>query len=77
MKDASSIRLVLMDIDGTIVDSPHHRTVTLELAQAVRAVAEKGIPSACSRARIMGISCPRCVPSALPGLLSATAGHMW
>lgn len=54
MKDASSIRLVLMDIDGTIVDSPHHRAVTPELAQTVRTVAEKGISIGLSSGRNYG-----------------------
>ena len=37
------IRLVMLDIDGTIVDSPRHHTVTPELVRTVRAVAAKGI----------------------------------
>lgn len=37
------IKLVMMDIDGTIVNSPHDRSVTKEMREAVRRVADRGI----------------------------------
>lgn len=40
---STSIRLVLLDIDGTIVDSARSRAVTPELAQTIRNVAARGI----------------------------------
>lgn len=43
MSGAADIRLVLMDIDGTIVDTPDRAEVTPELAQTVRAVAQRGV----------------------------------
>lgn len=39
----NEVRLVMMDIDGTIVNSPHNRSVTKELCETVRLVAERGI----------------------------------
>lgn len=37
------IRLIMMDIDGTIVNSPHNRSVSKELCETVRLVAQQGI----------------------------------
>ena len=41
--NGNPIRLVMLDIDGTIVDSPRHSAVTPELAQTIRDVAARGI----------------------------------
>lgn len=54
MKDAQSVHLVLLDIDGTIVDSPHHRDVTPELAQTIHDVTAKGIAVGLSTGRNYG-----------------------
>lgn len=37
------VKLIMMDIDGTIVNSPHNRSVSEELCETVRLVAEQGI----------------------------------
>lgn len=37
------IRMIMMDIDGTIVNSPHNRSVSKELCETVRLVAQQGI----------------------------------
>lgn len=37
------VRMIMMDIDGTIVNSPHNRSVSKELCETVRLVAEQGI----------------------------------
>ena len=39
----NEVRLVMMDIDGTIVNFPHNRSETKELCETVRHVAERRI----------------------------------